>query len=99
MGIAAYNRGSRIVSKAADECAHEAARQADRQAHEDEIAMLRDRLAVLERELRRARRCLAAERMGREQIRARLDAEISANAFGVDVLCKIAFPGDEPCFT
>ena len=32
---------------------------------------------------------------GREALRARLDDEERANAFGVGVLCKLAFPGDE----
>ena len=49
--------------------------RADHQAHKDEIARLREQVAALERELRRARRCLAAERLGREQLRVRLRAE------------------------
>jgi phage shock protein A len=69
--------------------------RADRQAHKDEITRLREQVTTLERDLRRARRCLASERAGREALRARLDAEERANAFGVGVLCKLAFPGDE----
>lgn len=95
MSIAAYNRGSRLVSREADERMPGALSRADRQAHKDEITRLREQVTTLERDLRRARRCLASERAGREALRARLDAEERANAFGVGVLCKLAFPGDE----
>lgn len=61
----------------------------------DEVARLRERIVMLERDLRRARRCLAAERAGREALRARLSASERAYAFAVGVLCKLAFPGDE----
>ena len=56
---------------------------------------LREQIATLERDLRRARRCLASERAGRESLRVRLADEERANAFGVGVLCRLAFPGDE----
>jgi hypothetical protein len=95
VSIAAYNRGSRLVSREADERMPGALSRADRQAHKDEITRLREQVTTLERDLRRARRCLASERAGREALRARLDAEERANAFGVGVLCKLAFPGDE----
>jgi hypothetical protein len=39
-----------------------------------------------------ARRCLASERAGREALRVRLANEERANAFGVGVLCRLAFP-------
>jgi type II secretory pathway component PulJ len=95
MGSAAYNRGSRLVSKEADERMPLATARADRQAHKDEVARLREQIATLERDLRRARRCLASERAGRESLRVRLADEERANAFGVGVLCRLAFPGDE----
>ena len=95
MGSAAYNRGSRLVSKEADERMPLATARADRQAHKDEVARLREQIATLERDLRRARRCLASERAGRESLRVRLADEERANAFGVGVLCGLAFPGDE----
>jgi phage shock protein A len=69
--------------------------RADVQAHKDEIGRLREQVATLERELRRARRCLASERAGRLALRARLVDEERANAFTVGILCKLAFPGDE----
>jgi len=94
MGAAAYSRGSRLVSREADDRMPDAARRADRQAYMDEAARLRERVATLERDLRRARRCLASERAGREALRVRLADEERANAFGVGVLCGLAFPGD-----
>ncbi len=95
MSTAAYNRGSRIVSRGADERMPMARFRADQQAHKDEIVRLREQVAALAHELRRARRCLAAERAGREALRVRLADEERANAFGVGVLCRLAFPGDE----
>ena len=95
MGAAAYNRGSRLVSREADERMPGALSRADRQAHKDEVVRLRERVASLERDLARACRCLASERAGREALRVRLADEERANAFGVGVLCRLAFPGDE----
>ena len=83
------------MSKEADERMPLATARADRQAHKDEVARLREQIATLERDLRRARRCLASERAGREALRVRLANEELANAFGVGVLCRLAFPGDE----
>ncbi len=83
------------MSKEADERMPLATARADRQAHKDEVARLREQIATLERDLRRARRCLASERAGREALRVRLANEERANAFGVGVLCRLAFPGDE----
>lgn len=54
-----------------------------------------EQVARLERDLCRARRCLASERAGRAALRVRLADEERANAFGVGVLCRLAFPGDE----
>jgi hypothetical protein len=68
--------------------------RADRLTHKDEVVRLREQVAALKRELRRARRCLASERAGREALRVRLADEERANAFGVGVLCRLAFPGE-----
>lgn len=95
MGAAAYNRGSRLVSREADERMPGALSRADRQAHKDEVTRLREQVATLERALARARRCLASERAGREALRERLADEERARAFSVGVLCRLAFPGDE----
>lgn len=95
MGAASHNRGSQLVSREADERMPLALSRADRQAHKDEVARLREQVAALERELRRARRCLAAERLGREQLRVRLGDEERSHALSVKWLCRLAFPGDE----
>lgn len=91
MGAAAYNRGSRVIAREADNRAQAAQPRADARAYRDEIARLREQVTKLERDLCRARRCLASERAGREALRVRLDTEERANAFGVGVLCKLAF--------
>lgn len=83
------------MSKEADERMPLATARADRQAHKDEVARLREQIATLERDLRRARRCLASERAGREALRVRLAAEERSHALSVEWLCKRAFPGDE----
>lgn len=88
MGAAAYNRGSRLLSREADERMPEAVSRADRQAYKDLIATLRGQVAALESDLRRARRCLAAERLGRESFRSRLAKAESSHAFMVACLCK-----------
>ena len=95
MGAAAYNRGSRVVSREADERMPSAMMRADVQAYKDEIGRLLTQVATLERELARARRCLAAERAGREALRVRLADEVSSNRFAVGVLCRLAFLGCE----
>ena len=72
--------------------------RADRQAHKDEVARLREQVAALERELRRARRCLAAERLGREQLRVRLGDEERSHALSVKWLCRDAKDMWMECF-
>lgn len=95
MGAAAYNRGTRQIAREADEAMPAAALMADRRAYKDEIARLREQVRGLERDLQRARRCLAAERLGRESLRSRLATEERSNSFAAGCLCKIAFPGDQ----
>lgn len=95
MTVAAYNRGTRIVSREADERMPVALSRADRQAHKDEVTRLREQVATLERDLCRARRCLASERAGREALRVRLAAAERSHALSVEWLCRLAFPGDE----
>ncbi len=95
MSAAAYNRGSRLVSREADERMPVATFRADVQAYKDEIARLREQVVTLERDLRRARRCLASERAGREALRVRLASEENSHALSVQWLCRRAFPGDE----
>lgn len=80
MSAAAYNRGSRLVAREADERMPGALSRADRQAHKDEVVRLREQIATLERDLHRARRCLASERAGREALRVRLAVMSSCRA-------------------
>lgn len=91
MGVAAHNRGSRLASMELDNLVDSAMRRVSRQACKDEVTRLRDQVTALERELRRARRCLAAERAGRENLRVRLSNEERAYDFAVGIMCKIAF--------
>jgi outer membrane murein-binding lipoprotein Lpp len=95
MGAAAYNRGSRLVIREVDERLAGVSMRADQYARETDVARLHAQIATLERDLRRARRCLAAERAGREALRVRLAHEETAYAFAVGVLCRLAFPRDE----
>lgn len=94
MGAAQYNRGSRVISREADDRMPGLTARADRQAFKDEIDRLRERCSILERDLSRARRCLAAERNGRESLRQRLAAEQRSHEFSVEILCRIAFKGE-----
>lgn len=94
MGVAASNRGTRSIARDADALMPAVSKRADRQAHKDEIARLRAQVARLSSDLSRARRCLAAERHGRERLRQRLAAEERSSAFATSTLCRIAFPGD-----
>jgi chromosome segregation ATPase len=88
MGVAAYNRGSQLVSKEADSRMPGANARAEHQALKEEIAKLAEHAASLEKELARARRCLAAERMGRERLRQALADAGSSYSFAVGVLTK-----------
>lgn len=92
MGVAASNRGSRSIARDADALMPMAITRADRQAHKDEIERLRAQVADLTRDLKRARRCIAAERQGRENLRLRLVAEERIYAFAVGVLCRRLWP-------
>jgi chromosome segregation ATPase len=68
--------------------------RADRQAYRDAIRQLRDQIAELERNLRRCRRALAAERAGREALRQRCIEAEQKYDYSVGILCKKAFPED-----
>lgn len=84
MGAAAYNRGNQVLARDATERASSVVTRMriDRQAHADATERLRARVADLERDLARARRCLAAERIGRERLRcALLEEQASFEAF------------------
>jgi len=94
MTAASYNRGSRVLARDIDAAMPAAILRAGREADELDVARLRVRVASLERELQRARRCIAAERAGREALRLRLSDSKREYAFAVGILCKLAFPND-----
>jgi hypothetical protein len=94
MGIAAYNRGSNLIAAEADRGAQALSARADLQAYKDECARLRLEVAKLERELGRARRCIAAERYSREKRVSELGAELRSSEFAISTLCRVAFPAD-----
>jgi hypothetical protein len=94
MGAGAYRRGSCRVAREADARMVSALERAGRQALEEEAARLRARVGVLEHDLRRARRCLAAERYARQKRTAELEAEVRSSACAVSILCRAHF-GDE----
>lgn len=95
MGVAAYNRGTRAVIRAADERMSAANARTDRARLKDEIVRLREQVAGLEADLSRARRCLASERHGRDLLRLRLAESERNYQFAVSTLCRRVFPGDE----
>ena len=94
MGIKSYNRGSGAIARHADAAMPDAIKRTERLTREDQIASLTSRVAALERDLSRARRVLAAERYGREQLRERLAREEGAYAFAVAILCQRAEAAD-----
>ena len=91
MGHAAYNRGSDIVRRDADKHMPTAAVRTANATERDSIAQMRATIATLEAELRRARRCIRAERNARALLAARLAEQESAYSFAVTTLCKATF--------
>ena len=91
-GVAAHSRGSRVISREADEQMPVASARAERAAVNDEIARYRAEIGALSKDLSRAKRALAAERDGRESLRQRLMQCERDYEFGVGVLAKRAFP-------
>lgn len=94
MSAASYNRGSRVIARAADEIAPVLNARAERAAHKEETERLRAQVARLERDLARARRCIAELRRSKEErlAEARADAAMSQSA--IKTLCRLAFPQD-----
>ena len=94
MGIAAYNRGSKALASAAAEQARPAMLRADRIAEKDEAQRLRDRILTLERDLGRARRCIAELRRSKEAPLSEARSEASRSDSAVRILARVAFPSD-----
>ena len=95
MGVSSSNRGGRVLARHADSDMAGPNARADRQAHKDEAEKLREQVSRLERDLSRARRCLAAERLGRERTREQLSSSERAYGFAVSTLCRAAFGGHQ----
>lgn len=91
MSASSYNRGSRVIAREADDRVRTIESRHDRQALHDENERLRQRVEELEHDLKRARRCLAAERFGRAKRTDELKAELRAASFGTSVLTRLAF--------
>lgn len=91
-GVAAHNRGSRVISRSID--ADHGGEAAVRRSHvarvEDENAALRQRVATLENELKRARRCIALGRFEHERRIREAAVQQSASAFAIRTLTKLA---------
>lgn len=92
MGVGAYNRGSRVVTRDADAVMPQANARAARDAERDQLSALRAENARLQRDLQRARRCIAELRRAKEARMAEARAELSASQFAIRILTKIAFP-------
>jgi hypothetical protein len=91
MSAAAYNRGSKIVRRDADERARAAIPRSDREAAKDESARLRERILQLERELARARRCIAELRRSKEARLSDARAEQASSQAAIQILTRVAF--------
>lgn len=94
MSAAAYNRGSRVVSRDAVERVPHAIARNERAAIKDEASRLRAEVATLKRELARARRCLAACRYAHEEWMRESRADAARSDAAISTLCRIAFPAD-----
>ena len=91
MSRAAYTRGTRLVTRAADAAVTPAVTRADRVAMSDEIERLRVQNAALERDLRRARRCIAELRRSKDE-RMRESADDKRRSdLAISILCKRLF--------
>lgn len=95
MGAAAYNRGTRNLSAEADAAMTSALVRAERLARDDENARLRRTAETLERDLARARRCIAELRRAKDARMTEAWAALNASDCAVSILCRLAF-GAQP---
>ena len=94
MGAAAHNRGSKIIRREADEAMGGAIARNEREAVKAERAALLAQIDKLERELGRARRCVAELRRSKEARQSEARADASASAAAIKTLTRLAFPGE-----
>ena len=83
-----------MLAREADALMAAPSARADRAAMSDEIAKLHAYVARLERDLARASRCLAAERLGRSGVEQRLRQATRDYDFSVRILTRLAFPAE-----
>ena len=95
MGAAAYRRGSANIAREARERVSSAVlARVDRQAHVDEANRLREVIARLERDLARARRCIAELRRSKDARMQEARSEVERSSAAVKVLCLVAFKNE-----
>jgi hypothetical protein len=94
MGAAAYNRGTRVIEREADGAMAGALARANDRAYQDEIERLRVELARRDRDLVRARRCIAELRRSKEVIVSRARNEQRGSDLAIGILCRKAFLED-----
>lgn len=92
MGVAASNRGDTIIRRDADVQVDAAARRMDHRVRSDESDRLRDQISELERDLARARRCIAELRRSKDARMSEARAEQSRSDCAIKILTSIAFP-------
>lgn len=93
MGVAAYNRGSRLVKREADATASAAHLRAERAAWKEQLGTVMARLTETEARLRKAQRCRAILRAQLSAERQQWREEQARNAAVVRQLTRIAFGG------
>lgn len=91
MGVAGYGRGSRLLTREIDQGAEQRARRAERDADRDRCAALTERIASLERDLARARRCIAELRRSKDARLTEARAEMATGDAAIRILTRIAF--------
>jgi hypothetical protein len=94
MGIAAYNRGSKLMIRATDAKLAGAMVRAQRDAEKSEAGRLREQVVQLERDLARARRCIAALRRSKDARLSEARAQQSSSDAAIRILTRLAFPSD-----
>ena len=94
MGASQYNRGSAVLRRDIDGLMSVPLARAERDAEKDELARLREQIRTLERDLARARRCIAELRRSKDARLAEAREEQSRSDAAIRILTRIAFPQD-----
>lgn len=94
MGASAYNRGTKLVRRNADLDVRASVARAERTAFNEEQQRQSHRICSLERDLARARRCIAELRRSKEALLAEVRAELATSDAAIRTLTRLAFPYD-----